>query len=91
MEINSVNFGFMKEHDEELERIIALAELNLNIDPNTSLIKIRQFAERLAQQIAIKLRMPNVQDYSQYELLQALQRDGFLSGTALDFFHSILK
>jgi type I restriction enzyme R subunit len=91
MEINSVNFGFMKEHDEELERIIALAELNLNIDPNTSLIKIRQFAERLAQLIAIKLRMPNVQEYSQYELLQALQRDGFLSGTALDFFHSIRK
>ena len=44
----SANFGFLAEHDEQLVRLAALAERYFADDPNTSLIKLRQFSELLA-------------------------------------------
>lgn len=49
MQLQSRNFYFLKEHDESLEKLGALAELYFVNDPNTSLIKLRQFAEMLAR------------------------------------------
>jgi type I restriction enzyme R subunit len=52
--IETQNFGFLKTHDAQLVRLAALAEHNFSTDPNTSLIKIWQFTELLAQITAAK-------------------------------------
>ncbi len=45
----SANFDFLEKHDEQLVRLGALAERYFKEDPNTCLIKLRQFGEVLAQ------------------------------------------
>jgi type I restriction enzyme R subunit len=51
---HSANFQFLKKHDIQLVRLGALAERYFKDDPNTSLIKLRQFGELLAQLTAAK-------------------------------------
>jgi len=46
------NFSFLKVHDEQLVRFGMLAERYFPDDPNTSLLKLRQFGEVLAQLVA---------------------------------------
>ncbi len=48
MGVASKNFGFLAAYDPQLERLGALAERFFSEDPNTCLIKPRQFAELLA-------------------------------------------
>ena len=55
----SANFGFLAEHDEQFVRLAALAERYFADDPNTSLIKLRQFSELLAQQVAARYGLPD--------------------------------
>ena len=43
MKVVSANFGFLSAHDAQLERLGALAERYFKDDPNTCLIKLRQF------------------------------------------------
>jgi type I restriction enzyme R subunit len=50
--INSVNFGFLQADSPQLVRLGALAEHYFQDDPNTWLIKLRQFGELLAQTTA---------------------------------------
>ena len=50
--LQSKNFGFLNEADPLLAEYGLMAELNAYIDPNTSIIKSRQFAELLAKHIA---------------------------------------
>ena len=46
------NFAHLKGYDEQLVRLGMLAERYFADDPNTSLLKARQFAELLAQLVA---------------------------------------
>jgi type I restriction enzyme R subunit len=48
----SPNFAFLVKYDEVLVRHAALAERYVFDDPNSGLIKLRQFAELLAQHAA---------------------------------------
>ena len=48
--IKSPNFFFLESHDQLLVTLAAQAETYLLSDPNTSLIKLRQFVELLVQQ-----------------------------------------
>ena len=50
----SANFEFLGKHDAQLVRLGALAERYFKDDPNTCLIKLRQFGEVLAQLMAAK-------------------------------------
>ncbi len=50
----NANFGFLGRHDPQLARLPALAELYCHRDPNTALLKLRQFVERLAQLTAAR-------------------------------------
>ena len=50
----SANFEFLRSHDVQLVRLGALAEGYFRDDPSTCLIKLRQFAEVLAQLTAAK-------------------------------------
>ena len=45
----SANFDFLGKYDVQLVRLGALAERYFKEDPNTCLIKLRQFGEVLAQ------------------------------------------
>ena len=49
MNVQSGNFRFLEPHDVQLVRLGALAERYFPDDPNTCLIKLRQFAELLTQ------------------------------------------
>ena len=53
----STNFDFLAVHDAQLVRLAALAERYFVDDPNTTLIKLRQFGELLAQQVAARFRV----------------------------------
>ena len=50
------NFAHLQEHDEQLLRLGMLAERYFPDDPNTSLLKLRQLAELLAQLVATQGR-----------------------------------
>ena len=45
MQPASANFGFLKLHGDQLFRLAALAEHYFRTDPNTTMFKLRQFAE----------------------------------------------
>ncbi len=50
----SANFQFLRSHDVQLVRLGGLAERYFRDDPSTCLIKLRLFAELLAQLTAVK-------------------------------------
>jgi hypothetical protein len=43
------NFGFLSEHDPLLLRLCVGAERNYHEDPNTTVIKLRQFGEAVVK------------------------------------------
>jgi len=49
------NFEYLATYDAQLVRLGALAELRFHDAPNSCLIKLRQFAELLAQQLAARM------------------------------------
>jgi type I restriction enzyme R subunit len=73
MKVQSGNFGFLKAHDAQLVRLGVLAERYSHDDPNTCLIKLRQFGELLAQLVAAKTGLYEVRDESQSDLLRRLR------------------
>jgi hypothetical protein len=67
----------LREHDEQLSRLGVLAESYFANDPSTGLLKLRQFAETLAQFLAARSglyqRPEEGKGETQYELLRRLQ------------------
>jgi type I restriction enzyme, R subunit len=68
----STNFNFLGQHDVQLVRLGALAERYFRDDPNTCLIKLRQFGEVLAQLVAAKAGLYRSPDEPQADLLRRL-------------------
>lgn len=87
--IVSNNFSFIAVHDVQLVRLAALAERYFADDPNTSLIKLRQFGELLAQQVAARYRLFTSPDETQNDLLRRLKLEAGLPRDVLDLFHQI--
>ncbi len=85
----SANFSFLADHDLQLTRLAALAERYFADDPNTCLIKLRQFGELLAQQTAARYGLFNSTEEPQADLLRRLKLDGGLPRQVLDLFHQI--
>ena len=69
----SANFGFLGTHDAQLVRLGGLAERYFKDDPNTSLIKLRQFGEVLAQLTAAKSGLLASPEEQQADLLRRLK------------------
>jgi type I restriction enzyme, R subunit len=82
----SPNFAFLKVHDLQLVRLGSQAERYFAEDPNTCLIKLRQFGELLAQLVAATVGLYEDKAESQIELLRRLESRGAISGEALDLF-----
>lgn len=89
--LGSLNFGFLAEHDEQLVRLAALAERYFADDPNTCLIKLRQFTELLAQSVAARTARYETPQEGLSDLLRRLSLDRIISREVADLFHQLRK
>ncbi|HRP22418.1 MAG TPA: hypothetical protein PLF79_04620 [Thauera sp.] len=53
----SRNFSFLAEHDPVFLQLASTAEQVFAADPNTTLIKLRQLGEAIAQDLAARVRL----------------------------------
>lgn len=90
----SVNFSFLADIAPDLGLLHCFAhqaEKYLHSDPNSCLIKIRQFGELLAQEIAARNGESIDRGESQEILLRRLSMNGILKQNSSDLFHQIRK
>jgi type I restriction enzyme R subunit len=85
----SPNFGFLARYDAALARVAWTAERYFPEDPVTALMKLRQFGELLAQQIAARAGVTTDPRDNQNDLLARLRRDANYPRDVLDLFHAI--
>ncbi len=85
------NFAHLQEHDEQLLRLGMLAERYFPDDPNTSLLKLRQLTELLAQLAATKVGLYQSPEESQYDLLRRLQDQGKLPREIAQLFGEVRR
>ncbi|NOD62713.1 type I restriction-modification system endonuclease [Ruegeria sp. HKCCD6109] len=85
------NFAFLDQLDVELANLGRLAESYFQEDPSTSLIKIRQFGERLARRHAVLAGVDLVDADTQVDLLRRLKYDRAAPDRVLDVLHHIRK
>jgi type I restriction enzyme R subunit len=84
----SPNFQFLQQHDLLLVQLCASAERNFAAhDPNTCLLKLRQFGEALAQHVAAVFAIDVPAEGKQVDLLVLLQRKGHLDRSVADMLH----
>ena len=89
MGLPSGNFDFLKTYDVQLVRLGALAERYFHDDPNTCIIKLRQFGEALAQLIAAKTGFYSDKEESQSDLLRRLKFERVLPLEVANLFHEL--
>ena len=87
----SPNFDFLARYDRTLVAVAAMAEQYFAQDPVTCLMKLRQFGELLAQQVAARAGVLGAADESQTELLGRLRRDTAYPRDVIDFFHDLRR
>ncbi|WP_350634633.1 type I restriction-modification system endonuclease [Pseudoalteromonas sp. GW168-MNA-CIBAN-0100] len=85
------NFDFLKHHDELLLRLAQTAERCFAPDPNTTLVKMRQLGEALAQNVAARVGVDFGHDVKQVDLLRELDYTLKLDERIKDAFHVIRK
>ena len=83
------NFSHLAVHDEQLARLGALAEYYFPQDPNTCLLKLRQFGELMAQDVAARFGEYTSTDEKQVDLLRRLQARRAISREVGDLFYQI--
>lgn len=83
------NFSFLSEHDPLFLQLAANAERIFPSDPNTSLIKLRQLGEALAQDIATRVGIQFDDQTSQNDLLYKINSRISLDRTVGDLFHTL--
>jgi type I restriction enzyme, R subunit len=88
---SQTNFGHLEAHDVQLVRLGMLAERYFADDPNTSLLKLRQLAELLAQLVATKVGLYTSHDEAQYDLLRRLQDQGILPREIAQLFGEVRR
>jgi type I restriction enzyme, R subunit len=83
------NFEVLRPYEEHLWRLGALAERYFAEDPNTSLLKLRQFSEFLTQSLAARTGLYTQPQESQYELIRRLHAEGVLPKEVKQVFDQI--
>jgi type I restriction enzyme R subunit len=86
-EFKSGNFSFLSEHDSLFVELAESAERAFASDPNTTLIKLRQLGEALAQHLAALSGIEFDEQTSQSELLYRLNRELRLEPQIKELFH----
>jgi type I restriction enzyme, R subunit len=85
------NFEFLHKRWEILSNLGEMAERNLFIDPNTSLIKLRMFGETLTKYICAMEEMDETKELTQVDRLSQLKRDDLISDEIVDYLHTLRK
>src|ERR1035438_8398903 len=85
----SANFDFLGKHDVQLVRLGALAERYFKEDPNTCIIKLRQFGEVLAQLTAAKVGLLASPEEPQADLLRRLKFERIVPREVGELFHQL--
>ena len=88
---SSSNFEFLKQHDPLLYKLAETAERCFVPDPNTTLVKMRQLGEALAQDIAARVGIAFDGPIKQIDLLRQLDYKLQLDSTVKEAFHIIRK
>lgn len=91
MNEQQTNFGFLQQHAPLLHTLATQAERYFAEDPNTCLLKLRQFGEKLAVLLAAKTNTPLPPNPRQVDVLRALQDHGVIGRDLADRFHAIRK
>lgn len=68
------NFGFLAHYDPQLARLAERAEFNFAEDPNTCLVKLRQFGELLVQHVAARFGIAEQETFGGF--IHCLRRQG---------------
>lgn len=89
MTIHSANFDFLAVYNTHLVTLPALAERYFRDDPSTCLIKLRQFGEALAQQLAARSGLLETPDETQVDLLRRLKYERAAPREVVDLFHQL--
>jgi type I restriction enzyme, R subunit len=85
------NFDYLAQHDERLRVLATLAERYFSDDPNTCQIKLRQFAEALAQEVAARGGIFSSTQEPQVDLLRRLSFERLIPRQPLELFHHLRK
>ena len=85
------NFAHLASLQADLAQLGGRAERFFAEDPNTCLLKLRQFAELMAQQVAARAGLYIPDEDSQITLLNRLRQQGWLPRDVADLFHWIRK
>lgn len=83
------NFLFLKEIDNQLYTIALAAERNYPSDPNTTMAKLRIFAETIAKKLAHALKFD--QKETQIEIVRELARVPGIKDDIIQVFHVLRK
>lgn len=89
--IASPNFAFLAKHDALLVRYGAQAERYVFDDPNTALIKLRQFCEVLAKLAAAQVGVYVANEDGFVEVLNRLNDSGVLAPDVAQLFHGLRR
>ena len=85
------NFSFLEEHDPLFLHLAKSAESAFSSDPNTTLIKLRQLGEALAQHIAAHYGIESDEPLSQNDLLYRLNRELNFDPKVRELFHILRR
>ncbi|MEN3113315.1 type I restriction-modification system endonuclease [Uliginosibacterium paludis] len=83
------NFSFLAEHDPVFLKLATTAEQVFASDPNTTLIKLRQLGEAIAQDIAARIGIEIDAETRQADLIFRLSREINLDSTVRSLFHTL--
>ncbi|MEM5528250.1 type I restriction-modification system endonuclease [Gammaproteobacteria bacterium AS21] len=83
------NFDFLAEHDPLFEELALSAERAFVSDPNTTLIKLRQLGEALAQHMAALVGLSFDEQTTQADLLYKINRELRLEPVVRELFHTL--
>lgn len=83
------NFQFLQEYEPVFLQLASSAERLFVSDPNASLIKVRQFGEALAQELALRSGLTFDAQATQADLLHRLNREIGLDSRIKDLFHTL--
>lgn len=90
-QLDSPNFAFLSRHDAILVRHAALAERYVFDDPNSALLKLRQFGELLASHTSAYVGIAPEERESQVQVLDKLWNRGSLNPKVSQLFHGLRK
>lgn len=83
------NFRFLAEHDPLFGELALAAERAFASDPNTTLIKLRQLGEALAQHMAVLMGIAFDEQTTQADLLYKIHRELKLEPVVKELFHTL--